>query len=197
MHAIRNKIWNSFIKSFASDIKCVNQEDKYGRTALFHGLRNSTGLWELLECDIDVDHRDHDGNNVLNYCCKNDLGSFQYIINHSPIDVNVPDNDGRTVAMNLAIKGKYTDVNVGGTTAALYVTTKGKHSLFQTLRKAKCNFNYVNEKGESVLSLLLKQMYQPENSDKFNNYIITMLSLLFVGCDFNVSVDEDGNTPMM
>eukprot|EP00833_Pecoramyces_ruminatium_P012910 jgi/Orpsp1_1/1186942/evm.model.d7180000054290.1 len=60
MHAIRNKKWDSFIKSFASDATLVNQEDALGRTALFHALHNPTGLWAILECNVDIDHRDHD-----------------------------------------------------------------------------------------------------------------------------------------
>jgi len=71
--------------------------------------------------------------------------------------------------------------------------------LFQTLQSFHCNFNYVNERGESVLSLLSKQKYIPKfvRKNKFDKYIFTLVSLLFTNCNFNMPVDEDGNTVLV
>ena len=71
--------------------------------------------------------------------------------------------------------------------------------LFQTLQSFHCNFNYVNERGESALSLLFKQIYIPKfvRENMFVKYICTLVSLLFTNCSFNMPADEDGNTVLM
>jgi len=198
MHAIQNMQWDSYIKPFISDKKCTSQEDNNGRTALFYSLNNITGLWKLVESGIDINHKDHFGNTILLYCCKtNKLNHIKYFIKQK-VNVNAIDNEERTVAMYLAMNGYYTDAKVSGTTASLFATIKSeKYSTFQNLQKAGCNFNYINSKGESVLSLLLKHMYESNNPKKFNSYICTLLSLMFVDCDFNIPIDEDKNTALM
>jgi len=202
MYTVQNMKWDSFTKSFASDSKCLHQEDNNGRTALFYALRNPSGLWEVVDKGIYINHKDHDGNNVLIYTCKvGILSPIKYFIVDKKVDVNAINNDGKTAAMYLAMRGKYAFADVKGTGEALHASTMGKYSLFQALQNAKCNLNYVNERGESVLSLLLKYMYGPEGTSygqkKFDSYIRTLISLVFSKCDFNIPVDEDGNTPAM
>jgi len=200
MHMVRKKlIFDSHIKTFASDKICANQTDINGRTALFHALNCSTSLWKLLECDININHQDNEGNTALIYCCKIENYSSINSLFRKNIDVNAVDHDGKTAAMYLAMKGKYSTVDIVGGTAAIYENIKGRRSLFQTLQSLNCNFNYVNDRGESVLSLLLKQMYIPKfiREEMFDKYISTLVSLLFTNCDFNMPVDEDGNTASM
>jgi ankyrin repeat protein len=179
MFAAQNSQWNNYIEQFATDTKCINQVDKYGRNALFYALNNIGGLMELMKYDIDINHQDCEGNNVLLYCCKNDIyNSLKFLVNNN-VDVNAIDHEERTIAMYLAIKGK--------------------HSFISILHSKGCDFNYMNSKGETVLSLLLQQMYGPE-SDKngmYTMYVRTIIALVFTDCNFNVPVDEDENTPLM
>ncbi|ORX82168.1 ankyrin [Anaeromyces robustus] len=195
MYILRSEQCYSYAKSFASDKKCLNQEDNNGRTALFYTYDNAPGLWKLLDYGIDINHKDHDGGNVLIYCCKTNK-KFKYFLKEK-VDVNAIDNNGKTAAMYLAINGYYSDEVIQGH-LALYKTLSNKeYSTFQKLLKAGCNFNYINEKGESTLSLLLKYMYKSTNPKIFDSYIRTLISLIFTDCDFNIPIDEDKNTALM
>jgi len=200
MHMVRKRFtFDSYIKTFASDKKCANQTDINGRTALFHALNCSPSLWKLLECDININHQDNEGNTALIYCCINENFNPINSLFRNKIDMNAVDRDGKTAAMYLVMKGKYSTVDSIGGTAAMYDNIKGRHSLFQILQSLNCNFNYVNDRGESVLSLLLKQMYIPKftREEMFDKYISTLVSLLFTNCDFNMPVDDDENTALM
>jgi len=205
MHMVKNNKFNSSIKSFTDEITS-KQVDKYGRTAIFYAINNSLALWELFESKhVDINHRDNDGNTILIYCCKKEnLTPIRGLIKNK-VDVNAVDNQGRTAAMYLAQNGNYSLIelqnNKSTESRALYSMITGKHSVFEILRSGKCDINYVNERKESALSLLFKQMYgiavKTRNEEKYYKCIAVLLSMLLIGCDFNIPVDEDENTALM
>jgi len=197
MHVVQNRDLSSYVKTFASDKTCLNQEDNNGRTALFYALSNAIALWKLEECGIDINHKDHDGNNVLIYCCKyKKLNHLKYLLKKK-IDVNAIDNEGRTAGMYLAMNGYYANAECKGT-FRLYNTimTEG-YSTFLPLREAGFNINYISEIRESALSLLIKHMYESVDTKKFEIYVRTLIAMIFNGCKFNTPLDKDDNTAMM
>jgi len=199
MHAIQDIQWNSYLRKWVNDKKCINIEDNNGRTVLFYALVNNTpGLWKIAESgNIDINHKDHYGNNILIYCCKTGrINHFKYFLNRK-IDVNATDNEGRTAGMILAMNGCYTDVPASGNNSIYYSTLTDDFSFFQMLNKTRCNLNFINEKGESILSLLIKNMYQTNDNKKFENYVRCLISLTYTNCDFNIPLDDDGNTLIM
>jgi len=198
MYAVQNIKLVSFIPVFASDKRCLNQVDSNRRNALFYAVNCALGLTELLKYDIDINHRDENGDTILIYCCKKGMFHRVVCLTKNNVDVNATDHSGKTAAMYLAMQGESTDYNIQQT-RALYKTIRGRYSFFDTLKAAGCNFNYINNNGESVLSLLLKFMYKPENSNKkkLTKYIHLLISLLITDCDFNIPIDEDGNTAVM
>ncbi|ORX82172.1 ankyrin [Anaeromyces robustus] len=189
MHIVQSEKCYSYISAFISDKKCLNQEDNFGRTALFYAINNPPGFWRLVENGIDINHKDHDGNNILIYCCKiNKLFHFKYLVDRKYMDVNATNNEGRTAAMYLAMNGSY----------SLYSSmTNRMYYTFEDLRIAHFDFNYINNQGESVLSVLLKYMYKSINPKKFDSYIHTLISLMLTDCDFNIPIDEDKNNALM
>jgi len=179
MFVVQNSQWNSYIKQYASDERCISQIDNNGRNVLFYCVRNLSGMMELMKYNVNVNQQDCDGNNILLYCCKNEIyDTFNYLVNHG-VDVDAIDFDERTVAMHLAIRGKYYH--------------------FPILDMNGCNFCYMNLGGETVLSLLLNQMYGPEGDkdDMFNKYTRTLRALVSTNCNFNVPIDDDENTALM
>jgi len=197
MHVVQNRDLNSYVKTFASDKTCLNQEDDHGRTALFYALSNAMALWKLEECGIDINHRDHEGNNVLIYCCKyKKLSHLKHLLKQK-VDVNAVDNEGRTAGMYLAMNGYYADAICKGTFGLYNTIMTGDYSTFVTLRAAGFNINYINEMRESALSLLLKHMYKSVDTKKFDNYVRTLISMIFNGCKFNTPLDKDDNTALM
>jgi len=197
MHVVQNKDLNSYIKTFASDKTYINQEDNYGRTALFYAVDNTLALWDLIECGTNINHKDYEGNNVLIYCCKNKkLHHLRYLLKQK-IDVNAVDNEGRTAGMYLAMNGYYASAEVKGSLSLYNTIMTEEYSTFIALSKAGYNINYVSDKKESALSLFLKHMYESIDPKKFDIYIRTLISMVFNGCKFNIPIDKDENTAMM
>ena len=115
------------------------------------------------------------------------------------LDVNATDNEGRTVGMHLAMKGCYSFLshNTKDNFGVFRSTMTEGLSTFVNLKKVGYKINFVNEQKESALSMALDHMYESTDLDKFETYVRTIISLIFVGCDFNTRIDQDGNTPLM
>jgi len=68
------------------------------------------------------------------------------------------------------------------------------------LKKWKTNFNYINSRNESGISLLIHQYYkyyQENNIEVLINYIKVLRFLIETDCSFNTIIDEEGNTAFM
>jgi len=181
MYAVKNSKPICIIKSYANDYKGLNMEDKNGNNVLFHSIYTSNKIISYLK-DADINHINHDGETILLYCCKNKLFiQIQVLFEiFETIDLNIPDKSGKTVTMYL-VENQKTDV-------FKYIDFAHK----------KLAFNYVNEHGESVLSLLIKKMYGIDAHHKFDEQYIQLITFLIkVDANFNTVVDEDGNTALM
>jgi len=181
MYAVKSSRLNIAVKllSFRSDD--LNLVDKNGENALFYALKNKDALKELLRTKIDVNHLNKNNESVLLYCCKNDVFEpIKYLINNKDLDVNIVDNDGKTPAM--------------------YLAEKARNSELRSLEIRQCNYDYVNDKNESVLSLVLKKMYnhvEKCSPELYSEYLRIIVTLVHFNCNFNLPVDEDGNTAIM
>jgi len=155
-----------YIKPFASDKKCINQEDYNGRTALFYAFNNISSLRNIIESGIDVNHKDHEENNILIYCCK--YGKIRHIkfLLKQKIDINATDNEGRTAGIHLAMNGYYADSIIKGPLSLYYITLTENYSTFLNIKKAGHKMNFINKQGESILSLVLTNMYKTTNPKK-------------------------------
>ena len=181
MHAVKNNVLIFVVTHFINNEDCLNIVNKKSENVLFYALCNSQALLELTKSKIDVNQRNENNETAFLYCCKNELYEAAVILLHNEhIDVNCVDNDGRSAAMYLAEKGRYTEL--------------------KALKKKNCDINYMNVKMETPLSLLIKNLYSNESSNKkdlYLRYINTLTTLLDLGCDFNLPVDEDENTAIM
>jgi len=102
-------------------------------------------------------------------------------------------------------------INCIGKTAAMYLV---EHAEYQTLKSFIMNKNidpnYKNKFGETLVSCFVKKFYQHCNGGltevqlfsqsgylRNKRYANTFKTLIEFKCDFNVPVDDDGNTPIM
>jgi len=188
MHVIQNRKLNSYINTFTSDKFSINQEDNYGRTVLFYTLGNAPALWKLVESGIDINHKDHDGSNVLIFCCKNKkLQHIKYLLKQN-IDVNIIDNEGRTADMYLAMNGFYTNANIKGSFSLFHSIMTKDYSTFLSLQKAGHDINYISVIKESALSFLLKYMYKNSDQSKSLEDIEEYLYHLIIIIDYRCIV---------
>ncbi|ORX53311.1 ankyrin [Piromyces finnis] len=178
MYAVQDPKLLFAVKYFISDGNSLNMSDNNGETALFHAVNTMSSFKELLDSDIDINHLNYNNESVLIYCCKNHLlKPIKYLSRVRNINVNVRDTQEKTAAMYLAENGDY----------------KGIHYI----GKRNCRINYINPYHESVLSLLLKNLYTEGKEEYCENYYRTIIELVKLDCDFNIPIDDDGNTAIM
>jgi len=171
----------------------LNLEDKNGDNVLFYSVRNPKFIEndviknnkfavDLFQSNIDVNHVNHRGETILTYCCKNKIYKpiNPYLLLNGNIDPNILDENDYTASMYLTENGRYREL--------LYIHRKNG------------NLDYVNKKGESALSILINKYYsydKEQDQVSYKKYVRVMNGFVKYNVNFNVPVDNDGNTPLM
>ncbi|ORX44870.1 ankyrin [Piromyces finnis] len=160
---------------------CIDLTDNNEENAIFHAVHNIEAFKAILNTNIDINHLNKQKDTVLLYCCKNDIPEpIKFLSYNTNIDVNIIDEKGRN--------------------AAMYLVEKGQYHEFQLLTGRNIDLDYRNEKDETLLSILVNAIYQ-KNEEDDSKYIIPYLKILMilvqVDCDFNIPIDNEGNTPLM
>jgi len=177
MYAAENEKLLSVVDKYGNDFRCVMLEDQDGNNALYYAIYNGQAIARLKE--VDINHVNHNHETVLMYCCKKEVYYvIKSLLDRRGIDIDIPDKTGKTVPMILMENSRLNEL--------------------QYLNKNNCNLNALTENGEGVLSVLIQQIYQKEQSlVTYSNYAKIIIFLIKAGIDFNVVVDEDGNTALM
>lgn len=165
----------------------INITDNNGNTALFYGNRDA--LSKMLKANFDLNHINHDNENIFLYICKADkYRSFDLILDLD-INFNLANNVGKTGAMYLVQHNRFLQLN-------------------QLITKKNIDVNYKNKFGETLVTTFIKSYYN-NYSNYIGNFVVegnyllyknaafTLRELVKAGCDFNVIIDEDGNTPII
>jgi len=182
-------VFEKIVKSNAN----VNIVDNNGNTALFYAIKNPKSLEMLLKkTNIDINHLNNDNDSVLTYCCRTD----------------------RVNALNILSKQKSLDpnhINCVGKTAAMYLVENAEFQLLKPfVMNGGVDPNYKNKFGQTLVSCFINYFYQHCNDSltdielasragylRNKRYAYTLKTLVELGCDFNIPVDDDGNTPIM
>jgi len=182
MYAAKNeKLFFLVEKLLNNNDASIKIEDKNGETALFYSIYNMDSLDKFTSCkSVNINHLNKNHENVLLYCCKYDILKPLKILCFLNIDANVVNNDCKT--------------------AAMYLVENGRYHEFQILAGGNTDLEYKNEKGETVLNILIKKINE-QNNTKDPNTISPFMKILMIlvqmDCNFNVSIDDQGNTPLM
>lgn len=217
--AMRNKKTDAVKWLLTMDMNYYVQDEK-GTTAFIEASKSLTYLFvmkEILKNNEDIlNITDDDGNLALFYASNIKIFSLLCEIK---IDFNHINNEGDTVLINCCkqkicpnfkeiltrmSEKKIDHVNKEGKTALMYLVEFGNYDKITILCKDyKSNINFKNKNNETAVTVLMnkfKKMYLPDNSGCFlrlNEYVNTMNTLVKLGANFNVAIDEDGNTPIM
>jgi len=170
----------------------INMLDNNGNNALFHSTNTPDNLKTMLKTKINKHQLNNDGESLLLYCSRYDkFRSFEKLTKEKIYDPNLCNCVGKTTAMYLVENGRYNELKT-------------------FIKKNKIDPNYINKFGQSLVSVFVQKFYRQYIGDigeisfssKYNyihtkNYALTMLNLVSLGCNFNIPVDKDGNTPIM
>ncbi|ORX48908.1 ankyrin [Piromyces finnis] len=176
-------------KMIKGNRKFIHLTDNYGNNALFYSSTNKNMFGVMIKTDIDIHHVNKDNENILLYSCKNDAYRCFSSILKLKLNVNLVNSSGKTAAMYLAENKRY-------------------FQLRDLYKKYKFDVNYRSKFGESLVSVFIKKYYNDYSysADPFftegnylayKNYALTLMELVDLKCDFNVTIDEDGNTPII
>jgi hypothetical protein len=178
MYAVEDSKLLFAVKQLVLDKDNLNMLDFNNENALFHATKNKSAFKIILDSNIKLNQLNINHESILVYCCKyKHYKLIKYLVKKENINVDIEDNEEKTAIMYLAEDGRYSEI--------------------RTLSLRNCNVNYMNMYYETALSLLLKNLYKVENVSQCSQYYHTMIELINLGCDFNVPVDEDGNTAIM
>jgi len=170
----------------------IHFADMYGNNALFYATNSPDIFKKLLKSKIDIKHINNNNESLLLYCSKLDrIRAFEILCKNKSFDPNLCNSEGKTTAMYLVEHGRFREVKT-------YV------------KDNSINPNFINKFGDSLVSVYIKKYYQQyignigetDFTSKYNyivikNFALTLMSLVSLKCDFNVPIDEDGNTPIM
>jgi len=181
MYAAENSKLLFAVKKLVLEKESLNILDFNYENVLFHATFNKAAFKIILNSNIiDLSHLNMKNESILVYCCKyKHFDLIKYLIRKEMIDIKTPDNEEKTAIMYLVENGRYSEIQSLGT------------------RDIGDIINYRNRYNETALSLLIKNLYKPEHVSHCSDYYQTLIELVELGCNFNVPVDEDGNTAIM
>jgi len=200
--------WNlsSVVDSLLKQDLCqLEMADEDGNTALFYSVKVKDNFGKLIRYKTDINYRNGQGDTIFTHICRSnkpkllrDLFTYQ-----SDIDLGVINNEGRTAAMYLAYNYNFPELR--------FLCLKNPFTENPDLK-----LDYINKNGETVVNIIIHKYiesftnstvpytYTPfgmepvtTGTTKCKNYARTINTLIDIGCDFNCTVDGDGNTPLM
>jgi len=213
MYAVKQKslfFVVEYLLNFNKDL--VNIVDNNGENVLFHAINNPIAFDYLLKFDIDTNHQNNNKENIIQFAFKNSKNS--YVVEHfckdwktliQNFDFNCPDQNGMTPLMYLLENENYT--------LFIMILQKLRYEakkIEKTPDYIDFNINYCNKfNNKSIFSIFIKKYYEVCCKSNYGEAVsnkrdlITSMGMIFAliisypGCDINIPIDDDNNTPIM
>jgi len=178
----------------------INIKDNNGKNVLFHATDNSVAYNYLLKFNISNEEKTT-FDLVLEklYDNKKSLDVIKILDN---IDFNVTDQEGNTILMHILKNEKYD--------LCIDILKELRKEAKTSSKLAEFNINYRNKlNNESIFSIFIKKYYQmcceknyrqvvSEKRDLLTSLaIIFSLIISYPGFNINMTIDDEGNTPIM
>jgi ankyrin repeat protein len=185
MHAAENPDLLFVVQYYVEiypDKKCLHIADKNNETVLFHALNNINTLrifFNLPEHKkVDINHTNKNHETILIYCCKKELyKAAKVIVCQKDVDFNITDNNGYS--------------------AHMYLIEKGCHEVLEVIPQSPD----INEENAQNIMKKLIQMIEKARYSIHPTYIQPYIYILKCFADnkynFNVVIDDEGNSPIM
>jgi len=197
-----SSVVDSLLKQDLSQLKMADED---GNTALFYAVKVKDNFGKLIKYKTDINYRNNQGDTIFTHICRSNKPKllpdlFTY---HSDVDFGVVNGEGRTAAMYLAYFYNFPELR--------YLCLNNPFT-----EKPDLKLDYVNKEGETIVNIVIHKYiecftentvphkYTPFGWDPVTtgsrdcvNYARTINTLIDIGCDFNCTVDDDGNTPLM
>jgi len=159
----------------------IQLKDNNGENALFYAANNIDAFRALLNAGVDCSVKNKDNDTILTYCARNKIYEpIRSLGSINGLDLNSYNSDERT--------------------AVMYLVEDGRFDELKYLFNEDINFNFKNQKNESALSILVHKYYEHYQNLKpelIYRYFSIIKVLVDKNVNFNVIIDNEGNTPIM
>jgi len=193
MEAAYRPSMDFLLKKLIKENVDVNKVDYNGNNALFYATKSLEIFKKLYKTGIDVNRVNNEGESLLTYCCKMDrVRTLEFIRKELSLDPN--------------------HMNCVGKTACMHLVENAQNVILKSfIKEYNIDPNFKNKFGDTLVSIFIKSYYQHcignlkdgsklltrHGHNMTQRYAETLQTLIECHCDFNVPVDDDGNTPMM
>jgi len=198
MYAVKTVKLYFAVKVMMKDEISMYILDNDGNNVLFHAADSYFSFKEFLKYkgSFNNDHVNNNNENLYCYCSRKDKITSQKYLDllkeYKCTQPNLCNIEGKTAAMYLIFYARYKE-------------------LTSYIRYYQIDPNYVSKKGHSLVSCLIQRYYtfytkkilQTEdegfglNLTGFKRFALIFDALKKMGCDFTISVDENGTTVPM
>jgi len=175
--------------------KHVHLVDNNGNNVLFHATQCPDILKKLLKSKINFDLTkiNNDNEHLLLFCSRYErMRAFEILIKNNKYDPNLCNCVGKTTAMYLIENARFNEAK-------------------SFIKNNNIDPNYKSKFGNTLVSVFFKKYHQhyigrnigeSNFASYYNNVIIknyanTLRLLVDLKCNFNIPIDEEGNTPIM
>ncbi|ORX75099.1 ankyrin [Anaeromyces robustus] len=170
----------------------ANSKDINGNTALFYAIPHIQLFKKLLDFGLDYNHVNMDGDNVLMYACKKDkLQMFDILIKKPDFNIYQNNNVGKNLAMLLIEKKRGSEFKMLTSLYNIDINYKNRYNETLLSTFIKTYYSFIDNKIIITENFKYKQYYTLDN-------LLAILKILIQkDCDFNIVLDDDGNTPII
>ncbi|ORX70391.1 ankyrin [Anaeromyces robustus] len=214
IQAIKKKNINAIEWLFTIDVNIFVRDAK-GMTALMHAAECSLldVIKKLLKRNINLIYiNDNNDENILFYALTDET-IFEYIYNLNKIDIHHINGKNENLLISscrhkkfkyfnkiLKLTNNLNHINNEGKTAAIYLIENGRYDELYTLLSKCTDSDTIRIFSKVYMTTLINQFRQIYSNGKLglvDKYVKTMIVLNVYKYNFNVPIDEEGNTPFM
>lgn len=186
MHAAQHSLFDAVKEMSENNNDLLYVLDNQGNSVLFYSVDSVFLYFYQNEKNLDYSHRNNLGEDLLIYCCKLKQYVFLEKIISKLDDLTHESIDGHTAAMYLVEEGRHNELKV----------------LLEKMEERNNNayMEYVKKYNDRTICILMnqfKRVYGQYILSEFKKYCDTLMVLDQMHFDFNVIIDEEGNTPIM
>jgi len=188
MHAAQHSLFDVVKTLLENNNDLLNIRDNEGNTVLFYSL--NTVFFYLCQnvSDLDFNQKNYLDEDMLIYSCKfNNFVFFEKILAKTK-DFMHESKEGKTAATYLVEQGQYTELKL----------------LLIKIKETNQYNDYLKKYNNQLIIILINQLkriysgYIRENLNiEIKKYFKILITLEEMHFDFNIIIDEEGNTPIM
>lgn len=190
MHAAENNLYDVVSVLAETNKDLLNIKDYAGNTVVFYSLNTVFMYFYQNVPDMLYNELNNLNDDILISSCKIKSYTLLEKVLSKTKDIMLENKEGKTAVMYLVEQGKYDEL--------VLIMTKIEETLKNN--KSFTFTDYINKYNDQIINILMNQFKRVYGSlivDEVKNYCKILRLLCHHNFNFNVIIDEEGNTPLI